>query len=197
MPLDRSFDVTIDGVRLRARSLPPSRGAPTLVFLHDSLGCITTWRDFPDRLAQACDCGALVYDRRGYGASDPFAPGMRTARYLHDEAAVLARLLEVCAVDDAVLFGHSDGGTIALLAAALHPQRIRAVISEAAHVSVDERTLAGVRAAQETLRTTDLPARLARHHGDKAQAVAAAWIDTWLAPWFRGWNIEPELRDIR
>jgi pimeloyl-ACP methyl ester carboxylesterase len=100
-------------------------------------------------------------------------------------------------VEGAVLFGHSDGGSIALLAAAHHPRLIRAVVSEAAHVFVEERTLDGIRAAQRTLVGGDLLARLAKHHGAKAEALAAAWIDTWLSPEFRGWNVEEDLRRIR
>ena len=205
----RTFDYLWDGVRLRVKAISPAhadgpaRGPaagrasrPTLVFLHDSLGSIETWRDFPERMAGAVGCGALLYDRRGHGGSDPFAPGPRGERYLHDEAAVLARLLEAQGVREAVLFGHSDGATIALLAAASFPRGLRAVVVEAGHVFVEERTLAGVREAAAALHATGLLARLARYHGDKAEALASAWLETWLSPQFRDWNIEPELRSI-
>jgi pimeloyl-ACP methyl ester carboxylesterase len=202
MTLDaRTVDLPLGDCALRVRTIASpdaaARQRPTLVFLHDSLGCITVWRDFPDRLAAALGCDALVYDRRGYGASSPFAPEPRTPRYLEDEADVLARVLDACGVREAVLFGHSDGGSIALVAAARAPERVRALVAEGAHVFVEERTLAGIRAARETLRTTDLRERLRWHHGERTDAVTSAWIDVWLSPDFRAWNIERYLPSVR
>lgn len=193
------MELVLDGVKLHAVRLAPprARGGPVLVLLHDSLGSVALWRDFPERLAEATGLEVLAYDRRGHGASEPFGPRPRTSAYLHEEASILARVLDEVGVEGAVLFGHSDGGSIALLAAAHHPRLVRAVVSEAAHVFVEERTLEGVRAAQRALGEGDLLARLEKHHGAKAEALAAAWIDTWLAPWFRGWNVEEDLRRIR
>jgi pimeloyl-ACP methyl ester carboxylesterase len=195
----RTVDVPLGDHLLRVRTVARADGGrrPTVVFLHDSLGCITVWRDFPERLAAALGCDALVYDRRGYGASAPFGPEPRTPRYLEDEADVLARVLDACGVAEAVLFGHSDGGSIALVAAARQPERVRAVVTEGAHVFVEERTLAGIREAREALRTTDLRERLMRHHGERTDAVTSAWIDVWLSPAFRDWNIERYLPDVR
>ena len=202
-PVMRShaFDLPLDDHALRVRTLtsadPAATRRPTLVFLHDSLGSIRLWRDFPERLAAAAGCHALVYDRRGYGESSPFAPEPRTPAYLEREAEPLRRVLDGCGVREAVLFGHSDGGTIALVAATRDPERVRGVISEGAHVFVEELTLAGIRDAREALRTTDLAARLARYHGEKTAGVTAAWIHTWLSPAFRGWSIEPLLPAVR
>ena len=197
----RDADLPLDDHALRVRTIaaddPAAAGRPTLVLLHDSLGCITVWRDFPERLAAALGCDALVYDRRGYGRSSPFGPEPRTPGYLEAEADVLARVLDACGVREAVLFGHSDGGSIALVAAAREPARVRAVVTEGAHVFVEERTLAGIRDAREALRTTDLRDRLRRHHGDRTDGVTAAWIDVWLSPGFRDWNIERHLPDVR
>jgi pimeloyl-ACP methyl ester carboxylesterase len=201
LPETRTIDLPLDDHTLRVRTIASTaadaRHRPTLVFLHDSLGCITVWRDFPDRLAAALGCDALVYDRRGYGASAPFAPEPRTPRYLEEEADVLARVLDACGVRETVLFGHSDGGSIALVAAARQPARVRAVVTEGAHVFVEELTLAGIREAREALRTTDLRERLWRHHGERTDAVTGAWIDVWLSPGFRDWNIERYLPEIR
>ena len=197
----RDADLPLDDHALRVRTIaaddPAAAGRPTLVLLHDSLGCITVWRDFPERLAAALGCDALVYDRRGYGRSSPFAPEPRTPRYLEEEADVLARVLDACAVREAVLFGHSDGGSIALVAAARAPARVRAVVTEGAHVFVEERTLAGIRDARDALRTTELRERLRRHHGERTDAVTAAWIDVWLSPGFRDWSIEHHLPHVR
>ncbi len=108
-----------------------------------------------------------------------------------------ARVLDACGVREVVLFGHSDGGSIALVAAARFPERVAAVVTEGAHVFVEALTLAGIRDAREALRTTDLRARLWRHHGERTDAVAAAWIDVWLSPAFRDWTIERYLPAIR
>jgi len=183
--------------RLRASSESARAGQPALVFLHDSLGCVDTWRDFPEALAERLGLDAVIYDRQGYGRSSPFGPSQRTTRYLEEEAQVLRALLDALEVEAAVLFGHSDGGSIALIAAALEPDRIAAVVTEGAHVFVEDVTLRGIRAARESFATTDLAERLARYHGDKVSAVAQAWIDTWLSPAFRSWNIERYLLGIR
>lgn len=195
----QTLALAVDGVRLHAELLAPPRttGGPVVVLLHDSLGSVGLWRDFPERLAEATGLGVLAYDRRGHGESDPFGAKARTPAYLHEEATTLERVLAAADVDEAVLFGHSDGGSIALLAAAVHPARVRAVVAEAAHVFVEERTLEGIREAERAIAGGDLLARLARHHGDKAEALAAAWIGTWLSPAFRVWNVEAELRRIR
>ena len=197
----RTFDLPLGDHALRVRTIaavdPAAARRPTLVLLHDSLGCITVWRDFPDRLSAALGCHALVYDRRGYGASSPFGAEPRRPGYLEDEADVLARVLDACGVGEAVLFGHSDGGSIALVAASRYPDRVRAVVTEGAHVFVEELTLAGIREARETLRTTDLRERLWRHHGERTDAVTSAWIDVWLSPEFRDWTIERYLPAIR
>lgn len=169
---------------------------PTLVLLHEALGSIPQWRGFPERLAGATGLPVLLYDRRGHGRSDPLA-APRDAGYLDHEAhQVLPQVLARAGVDRPVFVGHSDGGTIALLYAATAPATTVAVITIAAHVHVDRLTLAGIRDALTAWRETDLRARLARHHGDKAEALFFAWADTWLAPWWRGWTIVDRLRDV-
>jgi pimeloyl-ACP methyl ester carboxylesterase len=193
------FDLMIHGQCLRVLYIRHESVAvdyPTLVFLHDSLGCITLWRDFPERLAKATGCNALVYDRQGYGQSSPFTTP-RTLNYLMDEAHILARVLERCDIPSAILFGHSDGGSISLLAAAEYPERIACVISEAAHVFVDHLTVKGIRKAIEQYKTTNLRERIARYHGSKTDAVFAAWTQTWLAEWYQHWSIEKYLSRIQ
>lgn len=193
-----TLDVAVGDHALRVQRLTirAEPGGPTLVCLHDSLGCIPTWRDFPARLAERLQLDAIVFDRRGYGGSSPFPPTPRTSRYLDEEAQALGPMLSALGVSSAVLFGHSDGGSIALIAAAVHPDLVRAVITEGAHVFVEEVTLAGIRGARETLRTTDLRDKLLRHHGDRTDGVTSAWIDTWLSPQFKDWTIEAYLPRI-
>ena len=192
--------IDILGKRLRVQRLrqgPAWRlGAPVLVFLHEGLGCIEFWRDFPSRLAEATDLEALVYDRQGYGGSSPLdAP--RGPDYLHVEALeYLPAVLRAEGIERAILVGHSDGGSIALIHAAHHPQTL-ACITEAAHIFVEDITLAGIRDAQRIYRETNLAEKLARYHGDKTDVVFQAWVGTWLSPAFRDWNIEAELPRVR
>lgn len=186
------FEIAADGGPLALRRVVPPGGArpdsPVLVFLHEALGCIGMWRDVPQRLAAMTGLEALVYDRHGHGRSGPM-PAPRRPGYLEREAFdVLPAVLDACAIDAPVLVGHSDGGSIALLYASRH--RARAVVAEAAHVYVEAVTRAGIREAVQAWRETDLPARLARHHGDKTEALFAAWADVWLSDEFRDWNIE-------
>jgi pimeloyl-ACP methyl ester carboxylesterase len=187
------------GRKLAVARLRPERpvGGPPLVFLHEGLGCIAMWKDFPAALCERVGREGVVHDRWGYGRSEPH-DRPRTPRYLHEEAELfLPAVLDALGIPKAALFGHSDGGTIALLFAAACPERTAAVVTEAAHVFVEEVTLAGIRAAVAAYAATDLPRRLARYHGDKTDTVFRAWHETWLSPGFRDWNIEAELRGVR
>ena len=174
--------------RLRLPGTPPSPARPVLVFLHEGLGCIEMWKSFPARLAAATGCPALLYDRRGNGRSSPLSEP-RGIDYLHRAALdELPAVLEACGVTRPILVGHSDGGSIALLYASQHPAR--GLIAEAAHVHVEEQALIGIRQMVRQWQSSPVHRLLHRYHGDKTEALFAAWADTWLAPWFRGWTIE-------
>lgn len=171
-------------------------GRPVLVFLHDSLGCVQLWRDLPAQLAEATGCNVLVYDRVGYGKSSPMLTYERPVNYMELEADFLNDLLTELNIDNALLFGHSDGGTIALITAAKYPEKTKAVICEAGHIFVEEITLKGVYDAWEAYKTTNLPERLAKYHGDKVEMLFKAWTETWTREDYRSWNIEYLLKDI-
>jgi pimeloyl-ACP methyl ester carboxylesterase len=171
-------------------------GCPTIIFLHDSLGCATLWRDLPKQLSEATKCNVLVYDRLGYGKSDSMPTHKRPVNYLELEADFLDKLLIQLDLKDAILFGHSDGGSIALITAAKYPDRIKAIICEAAHIFVEELTLNGIYKAMESYRNTNLSQRLAKYHGDKVESIFKAWTETWTSIDFKNWNIEYLLKDI-
>lgn len=169
---------------------------PTIVYLHDSLGCVQLWRDFPHKLAAATRCNVLLYDRLGYGRSAPMPSFVRPTHYMELEADTLNELLLEFGIDQAILFGHSDGGTIALLTAGKHPERVKAIIVEAAHIFVEEITLQGISEAIESYQNTNLPERLAKYHGSKVEAIFKAWTETWTRNDYRDWNIEHLLPGI-
>jgi pimeloyl-ACP methyl ester carboxylesterase len=189
--------VVVDGVRLRIEHAVVDQHRLTLVFLHDSLGSIELWRDFPAKLANACSCNLLIYDRQGHGESAPLGLTARTSDYLEREADLLHDLLQQLDIQQAILFGHSDGGSIALIAASKYPSRIKGVISEAAHIFVEEITLQGIRAAVHSYEHTALKRRLEMYHGEKTEAIFRAWAGTWLKEEYRSWNIEHFLPGIQ
>ena len=187
----------IGGVRLETRRLgPPPESAPTLVFLHEGLGSVSTWRDFPERLARETGCGALVYSRAGYGRSDP-SPLPRPVRFMHDEAEVLANLLEQTGIRQPILVGHSDGASIALIhAGSGKAAGLLGLALEAPHVFTEPHGLESIARIEDVYRTTDLRHRLERHHGANTDIAFRGWNDVWLNPAFRAWNIEEYLPAI-
>jgi pimeloyl-ACP methyl ester carboxylesterase len=189
-------DIVVNGSLLRVDHTIVAIDKPTIVFLHDSLGCIELWRDFPSKVGEAVQCNTLIYDRHGYGKSGSFISVSRNINYLQTEADILHVLMEQCGIDNAILFGHSDGGSIALIAAAKYPASVTGVITEGAHIFVEDITLSGIRQAVLAYQTTNLKERLQKYHGDKTDAVFRAWTETWLAPDFKWWNIESFLPRI-
>ncbi|HEX6040475.1 alpha/beta hydrolase [Longimicrobium sp.] len=187
----------IDGTRLECRWIGPGpEEAPTIVFLHEGLGAVSTWRDFPDALAAATGCGALVYSRAGYGRSDPVALP-RPVRFMHDEAEVLAKVVERAGLRDVILLGHSDGASIALIAAGRRAiPDLRAIVLEAPHVFAEPCGLESIARIAETYQTTNLRAKLERHHGANVDVAFRGWNGVWLDPEFRAWNIEAFLPGI-
>lgn len=189
--------VSVGGTDIAYRYTTASERQPLLLFLHEGLGSISLWRDVPDEIGSRTGLPALVYDRQGYGQSDPLQRE-RTPSYLHDYAwQELPALLDALGERrPLILVGHSDGGTIALLYASRFADRVRGVVTEAAHVSVEQEALDGIRDAEREFDRGRLRERLARHHGDKTETTFRAWSDTWSSARFLGWSIESEIRAV-
>jgi pimeloyl-ACP methyl ester carboxylesterase len=192
--------VTAGGHRLETLTIPAGDpAAPTLVLLHEGLGSISMWRDFPQALAACTGCAVVAYSRYGHGNSAPLE-GPRAVRYMHDEALVaLPDLLQRLGIERPVLVGHSDGASIAVIfagAAGMEPRlRPRGLVLMAPHVFVEDLTVESIAAVKRAYETTDLPRRLGRHHAD-GDRTFYGWNDIWLHPDFRAWNIEEYLPGI-
>jgi pimeloyl-ACP methyl ester carboxylesterase len=193
--------ITTEQGRLFARAWIPSDPRPdrnaTILLFHDSLGCVDLWRDFPEQLAVATRRTVVAYDRLGFGRSDVHAGTLPTT-FIHDEAmTVVPRLSDALGLDTMVLFGHSVGGAMAIATAAQRPERCAAVVTESAQSFIEDRTLAGIRAARADFERPGQLERLARYHGPKARWVLDAWVETWLSPAFADWRLDDYLRDVQ
>jgi pimeloyl-ACP methyl ester carboxylesterase len=169
---------------------------PTIVFLHEGLGSVAMWREFPEQLCMALGCNGLVYSRQGYGRSAPLtAP--RQVDFMHREAAeVLPAVLAAFRIDQPILFGHSDGGSIALLYSAFFPERPRACLVMAPHILVEDVSITSIAKARCAYEEGKLKERLARYHDD-VDGAFYGWNDIWLNPAFRRWSIETLLEAIK
>ena len=186
--------VEVHGRLLEVQRFRERKQAPELVFLHEGLGSVSHWRDFPLRVAQATGCPVTVYSRYGSGNSDVLTEA-RGVRYMHEEALdALPELLARLKIDCPVLVGHSDGASIALIHAGTR-DRVCALVLLAPHVFVEDLSVASIADAKVQFETTTLAERLARHHRD-AQRTFWGWNDIWLHPAFRDWNIEEYLPRI-
>jgi pimeloyl-ACP methyl ester carboxylesterase len=187
--------VDVAGQPLECVRIGSDRLGPTLVFLHEGLGSIALWRDFPRKVADATQRPALIYSRAGYGRSTPLAAA-RTPSYMHDEARVtLPALLDAFGIVDAILVGHSDGASIALIHAGERIRPVRALVAMAPHVFVEAESIAGIARARRDYQGAELRSRLSRYHADVDSAFFG-WNDIWLSPAFRDWNIEAILPGI-
>ena len=173
----------------------PRHGAPVVVFLHEGLGSVSMWRDFPRAFCDAHRLAGLVFSRYGYGASTPKPAGERwLPDFMHEQAhQVLPALFAELGIERPWLFGHSDGGSIALLYAARFPAA--GVIAVAPHLFVEDVSIVSIEQARQAYDLGDLRSRLGRHHADPDSAFRG-WNDAWLSPEFRRWNIEAEIATI-
>jgi pimeloyl-ACP methyl ester carboxylesterase len=174
-----------------------AEGGRVMVFLHEGLGSIRQWRDFPAKVAAATGCRALVYDRYGYGESEVLAEARRTVRFMHDEALLsLPSLLAGLGVHEPILVGHSDGASVALIHAGAG-FAVRGVAVMAPHVFIERVCLDSIAGAKRAFETTDLPEKLGRYHRD-ARKTFYGWADVWCDANFESWDIRGEyLRAIR
>ncbi len=180
------------------RSVIPSNecGAP-IVLLHDSLGCVELWRDFPEALAIGTGRRVVAYDRLGFGRSDARSD-LLSREFVADEAETyFPRIRERLGMERFVLFGHSVGGGMALHCAARFAKSCEAVITESAQAFVEERTVAGIRAAKEQFEQPGQLARLEKYHGEKAAWVLNAWTGTWLSREFADWTLAGVLPQVK
>ena len=193
---DGPTDLWIDGNhgRMFVRSWFPERDAlrpnhAPILLLHESLGCIEQWKDFPSALAQATGRTVVAYDRLGFGRSDRLtAPPAPT--FVEDEAAHgFACVLEHLGIERFVVLGHSVGGSMAVHCAARYPEACQAMITMSAVTFVEQRTLSGIRQARAWFADPAQRERLRRYHGERSDWVLSAWIDTWLAPDFATWTL--------
>lgn len=188
--------IEINGLSYHIKRIERDVNLPTIVFLHDSLGSVQLWRDFPEKLSEVTNCNVLIYDREGHGKSSPFVITERPINYLEIGAETLEQLLTKLQLNQVILFGHSDGATIALWYAAKYPNKTLATIVEGVHVFVEDETLNGIREAKIALENTNLLERVTKYHGDKTEMLFKLWMNTWLNPNYRDWNIEKDIKTI-
>ncbi len=198
MQLNDSGFLTLGDKRIEYRFIGPRPdAAPTIVMLHEGLGCVGLWGDFPEKLQQATQCGVFVYSRYGYGQSSPCALP-RPLDYMNAEAnVVLAGILDQIGFQRGVLLGHSDGASISAIYAGSHQDhRLNGVILIAPHFFTEDVSIASIAEAKKAYETTDLRAKLARWHAD-VDCAFRGWNDAWLDPDFRKWDITDRLPYIR
>ena len=192
---ERDLAIRSDQIKVRILgTIEPDK--PVLVFLHEGLGSITQWRDFPERLCAATGFSAMLYDRTGYGRSSPQAAPWPDD-FLINQAHLLPLILQALGITKPVLFGHSDGGTIALIVASLYPNLPLATITEAAHVMIEPITKTGLRSLlDKTQSDPDFVARLLRHHPHADVSFIINWVETWLRPSLAQWSMRDMLPAI-
>jgi pimeloyl-ACP methyl ester carboxylesterase len=187
----------IDGHWLESARIEARQSTfPTIVMLHEGLGSVAHWKDFPARLAEETGAGVFLYSRYGHGSSDGLQEP-RSVSYMHHEAqVVLPEMLQKAGIERPLLLGHSDGASIAILYAGTFPESPAGLILEAPHVFLEDITVSSIAQARALYKETDLPQRLGRYHAN-VDSLFWGWNNIWLDPRFRGWNIESCLDSIR
>ena len=185
------------GHEIAYRWIPGKKDHPVIVFLHEGLGCMKQWKDFPVMLCKATGFRGLMYDRYGYGESEIIHEA-RNSDFLKKEACeILPEILEKLNIDEKiVLFGHSDGGTIALFYASCFPEKLNCLVAVAPHVILEEVSFNGIKSAVKAFHESDLEVKLAKYHGEKTRAMFESWTGLWLSEKVIGWSMLEELKKI-
>lgn len=169
---------------------------PVLVFLHDSWGCVEMWGNFPSKIQQITGLNTLVYDRQGHGQSSQFTIRERDTEYLHREAHEMIVLLDKLGIKNVIIYGHSDGATIALIAASIFLNRVKGLVLEGVHSFIESSGRASVKATREKAKNTNLLESLQTYHGYKTAELFRLWHETWLSSAFDHWSIVHLLHNI-
>ncbi len=171
---------------------------PVIVFLHEGLGCMKLWKDFPLSLCHMTGCRGLMYDRYGYGESDKIGEPRENDFLYHEASSMLPGLLTKLGISEQVmLFGHSDGGTISLIFAALYPDKTAAIVAESSHIFIEPVTLRGIKQAIHAYKNSGLKEKLEKYHGDKTDSMFYSWANVWTSGETAGWSIELILPEIK
>ena len=198
MTVTETGHLDVDGLRLEYRLLGPSpEKAPTIVMLHEGLGSVSMWRDFPDRVAKTTGLGIFVYSRTGYGSSSP-CEVPRPLTYMHDEALnALPCILDSIGFRQGIMLGHSDGASIAAIhAGGCRDERVRGLILMAPHFFTEDAGIESIARTKADFEATDLRERLYKHHGDNVDGAFWGWNRAWLDPEFRRWDIQEYLGKV-
>ncbi len=192
--------VEVAGAQLETKTIVPGTldpSLPTLVLLHEGLGCVDMWRDFPEQLVANSGCPVVVYSRQGYGRSSPCALP-RPLSYMHTEALdVLPQFISKIELSDYILIGHSDGASIALIHAGSEKrQGLKGVVSMAPHVFCETLSVAAIEKAKTSFIQGQLADGLRKYHGENTDCAFWGWNGAWLDPDFMHWNIEEYLPGI-
>ena len=195
----KTLNLFLNGKKLESVWYGPlPEKAPTLVFLHEGLGCVSMWRDFPEKLSQKTGCGALVFSRLGYGKSDS-CELPRPLNFMHPEGLeVLPEIIVQSKIQKLILVGHSDGASIALIYAGMNSdESLLGIVTEAPHVFCEQLTTRSIEKVRKLYLSGNLRERLLKHHGANVDRAFHGWADVWLHPDFSAWNIESCLPKIR
>jgi len=173
------------------------KNRPTLIFLHEGLGCVRMWKDFPENLSRYTECPALVFSRLGYGSSDP-CPLPWKINFMHKEALrILPDVIKKAGINTYILIGHSDGGSIGIIfSGSRQAKGLKGLITLAAHVFCEQKSVESIQQAKIHYEHHDLKQRLEKYHGANTDNAFRGWNDVWLAPGFMNWNIEKYLSRI-
>lgn len=194
----QAFFVEVPGGVVFTRQWTPQNtvNKHPIILLHESLGCIETWRDFPNLLAEKTKRVVIAYDRLGFGRSSP-RQDLPSYRFMYEEAEIyFPKILDALNIGSFSIFGHSVGGTMALICAGIFPDRCSAIITESAQAFVEDQTRAGILKAKDYFKDPAQFSKIQKYHGDKAAWVLRAWMDIWLSPDFANWNLEADLPKV-